>query len=152
MKRHSGTEYRTEHHLFSYHLTAGGIKRCGHLHRIIFHSPAYLISHYLTNAFQIAAEAHHIILDIDIAELSHILADERRCQSKIMNLHGYFDFLIPTKIRNYSLSRNIGKIPDFISRKVTRISGISIIFVSRIHVSGIRHLFFIEFNTNTNII
>lgn len=48
---------------------------------------AYLEGHYFAYAFEIAAEAEHVALDVDIAQLHHVLADYRGVFGEVYYFH-----------------------------------------------------------------
>ena len=87
VERYSGAENRSQHEI-------GGDFRGFRLGQrsmdqtlLIVQRPGDFVCHDFSDAFQVAAEAEHIPLDIHIAQFRHILAYERGSFCEIYNFH-----------------------------------------------------------------
>ena len=104
MEGYSGTEYRSQHYLSVEYLIVGYSQRCLYLAVCIVKGFTYLVGHQFAYAFKIAAEAQHILLYIHIAELGHILVDNRVMVGKIDYVHNNVLICLSTRMSTVLIS------------------------------------------------
>ncbi|GFI66960.1 hypothetical protein IMSAG192_00484 [Muribaculaceae bacterium] len=87
MEWNARTEYCGEYYLGVDYVAFAWRKRGVDRLLAVAECAAYLEGHYFAYAFEIAAEAEHVALDVDIAQLHHVLADYRGVFGEVYYFH-----------------------------------------------------------------
>ena len=90
MKRHSCAEYRAEHNFVGNYIAGCGVERCRYFDLTVIECLAYFVGHNLAYSFKIAAESEHVVLNVDITQLHHVLTDDRMIVVEVYYLHGCY--------------------------------------------------------------
>lgn len=101
MERNAGAKNCCEDNIVFNHPAVAFVERGVYGYCLVVDAFADFVGHYLSDAFEIAAETEHVILYFDVTQLCQILADQRRRIVEIDYFHDKQEcyYYFPTKLQ-----------------------------------------------------